>query len=158
MSEQKEDDSNNSRESEDSESSSEDSSLNAELIKTKFSHLASALQETNQNLVTFEYLLDHYRSSSISSAKEATTPTVTTPTTPKELTSITSKPDCEVPNNIDIVDLLKDICGSVNDLKTEMGQNNLKEVSKLDLKHIENKIQFPQKVVELSGKYIDIWD
>ena len=133
------------------EESSEDIPIDANTIKTKFSNLATALQETNQNLVTFEYLLEHYTSSSRSSVKEVTTPSEMVLTTPKDLTPKSSKPDSEVPNNIDIVDLLKDICGSVNDLKTEMGQNSLKDVSKLDLLQIESKIQNSQKHAELLG-------
>ena len=151
MSEDKEDDSSSGEESGEEESS-EDIPIDAETIKSKFSNLATALQETNQNLVTFEYLLDHYRSSSRSSAKEASTPNELMLTTPKELTSTISKPDHEVPNNIDIVDLLKDICGSVNELKSEMGQNSLKDLSKLNLQHLESKIQYPQKIVDLSGR------
>ena len=40
----------------------------------------------------------------------------------------------------------------MNDLKTEMGQNSLKDVSKLDLLQIESKIQNSQKHAELLGK------
>ena len=39
----------------------EDEEIDLEMIKAKFSSLSSALQETNQNLVTIEMLQDHYR-------------------------------------------------------------------------------------------------
>ena len=45
-------------ESEDEESS-ESSSLDANMLRSKFASLASTLQQTNQNLVTFEYLLEN---------------------------------------------------------------------------------------------------
>jgi hypothetical protein len=40
---------------------SEGEDVDLEAIQEKFSALAAALQETNQNLVTFEMLQDHYR-------------------------------------------------------------------------------------------------
>ena len=40
---------------------SEEEEIDLEMIKAKFSSLSSALQETNQNLVTIEMLQDHYR-------------------------------------------------------------------------------------------------
>ena len=43
------------------EYSEEEEEINLEMIKAKFSSLSSALQETNQNLVTIEMLQDHYR-------------------------------------------------------------------------------------------------
>ena len=52
--------------------------------------------------------------------------------------------------DLDIVDLLKDICGSVNELKTEMGNSG--QVGKINLEEIENKLKYPQKFVELSEK------
>ena len=52
--------------------------------------------------------------------------------------------------DLDIVDLLKDICGSVNELKTEMGNSG--QVGKINLEEIENKLKYPQKFAELSEK------
>ena len=46
---------------EEEEDSSDEEDVDLELIQKKFSSLATALQETNQNLVTFEMLQDHYR-------------------------------------------------------------------------------------------------
>ena len=40
---------------------SEEEEIDLEMIKAKFTSLSSALQETNQNLVTIEMLQDHYR-------------------------------------------------------------------------------------------------
>ena len=48
------------------------------------------------------------------------------------------------------MDLLKDICGSVNELKTEMG--NSSQAGKINLEEIENKLKYPQKFAELSEK------
>ena len=109
-------------------------------IKTKFSNLATALQETNQNLVTFEYLLDHYKSSSQCSAL-ADIRLTERKSPPPEL----SQQKQEDKSDIDIVDLLKDICGSVNELKTEIGQgqNNVQQ--------IESSLQYSQKLEVLSG-------
>ena len=45
----------------DEEFSDEEEEIDLEMIKAKFSSLSSALQETNQNLVTIEMLQDHYR-------------------------------------------------------------------------------------------------
>ena len=105
-------------------------------IKTKFSNLATALQETNQNLVTFEYLLEHYRSSAPPDPRlsERKAP-------PPE----SSQQNQEAKSDIDIVDLLKDICGSVNELKSEMGQgqNNIQQ--------IESSLQYSQRLEDLSG-------
>ena len=39
----------------------EDDDVDLELLHAKFSGITAALQETNQNLVTFELLQDHYR-------------------------------------------------------------------------------------------------
>ena len=46
---------------EEEEDVSDEEGVDLELIQKKFSSLATALQETNQNLVTFEMLQDHYR-------------------------------------------------------------------------------------------------
>ena len=48
------------------------------------------------------------------------------------------------------MDLLKDICGSVNELKTEMGNSG--QVGKINLEEIESKLKYPQKFAELSEK------
>ena len=45
----------------DEEFSDDEEEIDLEMIKAKFSSLSSALQETNQNLVTIEMLQDHYR-------------------------------------------------------------------------------------------------
>ena len=39
----------------------EDDDVDLEVLHAKFSGITAALQETNQNLVTFELLQDHYR-------------------------------------------------------------------------------------------------
>ena len=70
---------------------------------------------------------------------------------PPNSPSTKSTKDSEVPNNIDIVDLLKDICGSVHDLKTEMGQNGLRDVSKFDLLHAEDGNHHNIRIAEMSG-------
>ena len=44
-----------------SDEEEEEEEIDLEMIKAKFSSLSSALQETNQNLVTIEMLQDHYR-------------------------------------------------------------------------------------------------
>merc|ERR1719225_1168937 len=89
-------------ESEDEESS-ESSSLDANMLRSKFASLASTLQQTNQNLVTFEYLLENN----------------------KKVRKLTESPKVGGGGEAeeDIVNLLKDICGSVQDLRSEMGQN-----------------------------------
>ena len=46
---------------EESSEDEEEEEIDLEMIKAKFSSLSSALQETNQNLVTIEMLQDHYR-------------------------------------------------------------------------------------------------
>ena len=102
-------------ESEEEEETSESVSIDAGTIKNKFATLAAALAETNQNLVTFEYLLEHSRRQS----KES-------PITKDDLTKCDNDGSKE-----DIVNLLRDICGSVNDLRSEMGHN----ISSVDLKH-----------------------
>ena len=48
------------------------------------------------------------------------------------------------------MDLLKDICGSVNELKTEMGNSGRE--GKINLEEIESKLKYPQKFAELSEK------
>ena len=45
----------------DEEFSDDEEEIDLEMIKAKFLSLSSALQETNQNLVTIEMLQDHYR-------------------------------------------------------------------------------------------------
>ena len=94
-------------ESEDEESS-ESSSLDANMLRSKFASLASTLQQTNQNLVTFEYLLENNKKV----RKLAESPKV-----------VGGGGETEE----DIVNLLKDICGSVQDLRSEMGQNTTAE-------------------------------
>ena len=85
------------------EESSESSSLDANMLRSKFASLASTLQQTNQNLVTFEYLLENN----------------------KKVRKLTESPKVAGGGEAeeDIVNLLKDICGSVQDLRSEMGQN-----------------------------------
>merc|ERR1719430_12220 len=117
---------------EESSEEEEEEEIDLEMIKAKFSSLSSALQETNQNLVTIEMLQDHYRNVSKASA----TPNTTLPSS--------GGPD------LDIVDLLKDICGSVNELKTEMGNSGRE--GKINLEEIESKLKYPQKFAELSEK------
>ena len=39
----------------------EEDDVDLEVLHAKFSGITAALQETNQNLVTFELLQDHYR-------------------------------------------------------------------------------------------------
>ena len=46
---------------EDEEITEEDEASDIDAIKAKFSILATALQETNQNLVAYELLQEHYR-------------------------------------------------------------------------------------------------
>ena len=99
------------------EETSESVSIDAGAIKTKFETLAAALAETNQNLVTFEHLLEHSR-------KHNKQPE--SPNTKDGLTKCDNEGSKE-----DIVNLLRDICGSVNDLRSEMGHN----ISSVDLKH-----------------------
>ena len=48
------------------------------------------------------------------------------------------------------MDLLRDICGSVNELKTEMGNSGV--AGKINLEEIEKKLKYPQKFVELTEK------
>ena len=48
-----------SEEEESCSESTESNSLDAKLLRSKFASLAATLQETNQNLVTFEYLLEN---------------------------------------------------------------------------------------------------
>ena len=155
-------------EEEDGESTSESASIDAQLLQTKFASLASALQETNQNLVTFEYLLEHSRKMERHSA------------TPKGENTKDNNEGCDNDSKEDIVNLLKDICGSVNDLRSEMGQNitaadvkthdlkpqNTGELT--DLKDRCNKLEFEveclksklstseQKLLEEKRKIIDL--
>ena len=56
-----EDDDDDDGDEESSEDEDEEEEIDLEMIKAKFSSLSSALQETNQNLVTIEMLQDHYR-------------------------------------------------------------------------------------------------
>ena len=103
--------------------------------------------------------MDHFRSSSRTSLKDVGTPTDVISSPPNSPSTKSTK-DSEVPNNIDIVDLLKDICGSVHDLKTEMGQNGLRDVSKFDLLHAEDGNHHNIRIAEMSGiKQLDfnIW-
>ena len=99
------------------EETSESVSIDAGAIKTKFETLAAALAETNQNLVTFEHLLEHSRRHNKHPES---------PNTKDDLTKCDNEGSKE-----DIVTLLRDICGSVNDLRSEMGHN----ISSVDLKH-----------------------
>ena len=105
-------------ESEDEESS-ESSSLDANMLRSKFASLASTLQQTNQNLVTFEYLLENN----------------------KKVRKLTESPKVGGGGEAeeDIVNLLKDICGSVQDLRTEMGQNTAAESKNPDLDQNKGK-------------------
>lgn len=124
-------------EEETSEEVSAVDTIDHKAIKTKFSNLATALQETNQNLVTFEYLLEHYRSSAPPDQGQGER---------KAPPPESSQQNQEAKSDIDIVDLLKDICGSVNELKSEMGQgqNNIQQ--------IESSLQYSQRLEDLSGK------
>ena len=102
------------------EESSESSSLDADMLRSKFASLASTLQQTNQNLVTFEYLLENNKKLS----KLGETPKVGGGGGETEE---------------DIVNLLKDICGSVQDLRTEMGQNTTAESKQSDFDQNKGK-------------------
>ena len=95
-------------ETEDEESSESSTELDANMLRSKFASLASTLQQTNQNLVTFEYLLENNKKV----RKLAESPKV-----------VGGGGETEE----DIVNLLKDICGSVQDLRSEMGQNTTAE-------------------------------
>ena len=98
-------------ETEDDEETSEESSeLDANMLRSKFASLASTLQQTNQNLVTFEYLLENNKKL----RKLAESPKV-----------VGGGGETEE----DIVNLLRDICGSVQDLRSEMGQNTAAEAA-----------------------------
>ena len=100
---------------EDEEETSEDSSeLDANMLRSKFASLASTLQQTNQNLLTFEYLLENNKKL----RKLAESPKV-----------VGGGGETEE----DIVNLLRDICGSVQDLRSEMGQNTAAEAKHADL-------------------------
>ena len=102
-------------ETEDDEETSEESSeLDANMLRSKFASLASTLQQTNQNLVTFEYLLENNKKL----RKLAESPKV-----------VGGSGETEE----DIVNLLRDICGSVQDLRSEMGQNTAAEAKHQDL-------------------------
>ena len=104
---------------EDEEETSEDSSeLDANMLRSKFASLASTLQQTNQNLVTFEYLLENNKKL----RKLAESPKVVGGETEE-----------------DIVNLLRDICGSVQDLRSEMGQNTTAEAKHPDLDQNKGK-------------------
>merc|ERR1719150_3052844 len=95
-------------ETDDEESSESSTELDANMLRSKFASLASTLQQTNQNLVTFEYLLENNKKV----RKLAESPKV-----------VGGGGETEE----DIVNLLKDICGSVQDLRSEMGQNTTAE-------------------------------
>ena len=107
-----------SEETEDEESS-ESSSLDADMLRSKFASLASTLQQTNQNLVTFEYLLENN----------------------KKVRKLTENPKVGGGGEAeeDIVNLLKDICGSVQDLRSEMGQNTALESKQPDFDQNKGK-------------------
>ena len=49
-----------------------------------------------------------------------------------------------------MLDLLKDICGSVSELKTEIGNSG--HTSRINLEEMESKLKYPQKFAELSEK------
>ena len=49
-----------------------------------------------------------------------------------------------------MLDLLRDICGSVSELKTEIGNSG--HTSRINLEEIESKLKYPQKFAELSEK------
>lgn len=115
---------------EEEEDSSDEEDVDLELIQKKFSSLATALQETNQNLVTFEMLQDHYRT--VSKAPQA------------------SEGTSQGTGENDMLDLLKDICGSVSELKTEIGNSG--HTSRINLEEMESKLKYPQKFAELSEK------
>ena len=101
----------------DDDVTSDSASIDAALIKSKFESLSSALAATNQNLVTFEYLLDHLRKHN----------------------KLDSRDDTATDSGReDIVNLLKDICGSVNDLRSEM------DVKSVDLKTQQNLMEQTQ--------------
>ena len=72
----------------------------------------------------------------------------------RNVSKASATPNTTLPSSggtdLDIVDLLKDICGSVNELKTEMGNSG--QVGKINLEEIENKLKYPQKFAELSEK------
>ena len=141
---------------EEEETTSESVSLDAGIIKSKFATLASALQETNQNLVTFEYLLEHY--------KKHEKPSTLPKENAKDVDASTDDNGKE-----DIVNLLKDICGSVNDLRSEMGHNistadcDLKTQNILEfteLKDKSNKLEFEveclkSKLTTSEEKYLE---
>ena len=101
-------------ETEDEETSEDSSELDANMLRSKFASLASTLQQTNQNLVTFEYLLENNKKL----RKLAESPKV-----------VGGGGETEE----DIVNLLRDICGSVQDLRSEMGQNTAAEAKHADL-------------------------
>ena len=119
--------------SDEEEETSDSVSIDAGAIKNKFETLAAALAETNQNLVTFEYLLEHSR-------KHNKHPE--SPNTKDDLTKCDNDGSKE-----DIVNLLRDICGSVNDLRSEMGHN----ISSVDLKH-DLKTQNLMETADLKDK------
>lgn len=118
---------------EEEEETSESVSIDAGAIKNKFETLAAALAETNQNLVTFEYLLEHSRKNNKHPES---------PNTKDGLTKCDNDGSKE-----DIVNLLRDICGSVNDLRSEMGHN----ISSVDLKH-DLKTQNLMETTDLKDK------
>ena len=142
-------------EEEEEDTTSDSVSIDAKAIQSKFETLAAALQATNQNLVTFEYLME------LSKKQEKKSSPKTDQT----------KDDLAEANQEDIVNLLKDICGSVNDLRSEMGQNiKAVEVKKLDsyrsnpensdLKDKCNKLEFEveclrEKLTSTEEKYLE---
>ena len=105
-------------EEEESCSESTESSVEANMLKSRFASLAATLQQTNQNLVTFEYLLENNRKIRQSSQSP--------------------KGEGKAETEEDIVNLLKDICGSVNDLRSEIGQTtSMENVKNLDTKQLD---------------------
>ena len=76
---------------------------------------SSALAATNQNLVTFEYLLEHLKKHDKETGKDL------------------DKDDKEQGSKEDIVTLLRDICGSVNDLRSEMDVKTVDSKTQADL-------------------------
>ena len=107
-------------EEEESCSESTESSVEANMLKSKFASLAATLQETNQNLVTFEHILENNRKARQNSQS------------PK----VEGKAETEE----DIVNLLKDICGSVNDLRSEIGQTASHDTRQLEKEHYKGKL------------------
>ena len=96
--------------------STESNSMDTNMLRSKFASLAATLQQTNQNLITFEYLLENNRK-----AKQS---------------NESPKVEGKAENEEDIVNLLKDICGSVNDLRSEITTaDNFKNVEAKQIDH-----------------------